>query len=204
MKSRRRSPALRTFFVSRMQLVVTVGLFSLLGLAHSLRPNEREELDPISEEFQQTRNAPDDLVVRLVEKVNDLHGRLERFDEEFDQTREHVAETSVLTTRSVETMLWDLRATKKMLSTRIAALESRVAAQEIDSKRAAAEVLKVPQGTYLSSCSNCRTKGHHLHCDCNDRKERTKATSVEIRADCTVYTNLGGLLVCKVRLLGTI
>jgi len=118
---------------SKPQLVLVVVLFSLLGLAHALQPKEREELDLISEEFQQTRNAPDDLLVRLVEKVNDIQGRLNMFEEELDQTREHVTEASVLTTRSVETLLWDLRAAKRKLS----ALEDRLAAQELESRRAA-------------------------------------------------------------------
>ena len=133
MRSRGRAPPQGRHLRIRTDLVLTVVLFSLLGLAHALQPKEWEELDPISEEIQQTRNAPDDVSVRLVEKINDIHGRLNMFEEELDQTREHVAETSLLTTRSVETLLWDLRAATRRLS----ALENRLAAQELESRRAA-------------------------------------------------------------------
>ena len=113
-------------FRSKSQLILVVLLFSLLGLAHALPTNQREELDRLSEEF--------------AESSKQITGRFDNLEEELDQTRAHVAETSVLTTRSVETMLWDLRATKRALSIQIAALEHRVAAQELESKCATAEV----------------------------------------------------------------
>ena len=106
-----------------------VALFSLLGIAHALQANERE-LGGLSEEF--TENSK-----QIVE-------RLDHLEEELEGTRKSVAEASMLAIRSVEKMLWDLRATKETLSTRVATLESRVAAQELDAKRAAAEVGACP------------------------------------------------------------
>jgi uncharacterized coiled-coil protein SlyX len=126
MQSRRTAAPQGRLLRSRTQLVLVVALFSLLGLAHALQPNEREELDRLSEEVAESSK-------QIAERFDDL-------EEELERTREHVAETFVLTTRSVETMLRDLRATKGTLSTRVAALESRVAAQELAFKRAAAEV----------------------------------------------------------------
>ena len=108
----------------KTQLVLVVALFSLLGLAHALQANERE-LGLLSDEFAEGSK-------QIAERLDDL-------EEELDQTRKDVAETSVLTTRSVEKMLGDLRATKMTLSTRVAALEHRVAALELESKRAATE-----------------------------------------------------------------
>ena len=110
----------------KSQLVLVVLLFSLLGPAHALQTNQREELDRLSEEFAESNK-------QIADRVDNL-------EEGLDQTRAYVAETSVLATRSVETMLWDLRAAKRALSTQIAALEHRVAAQELESKRATAEV----------------------------------------------------------------
>jgi len=114
---------------SRAHLALTVAIFSLLRLAHALQPNEREKLDRLSQELDE-----------LEQTHKQVAERLDNLAEELDQTREHVVETSVLTTRSVETMLGDLRATKWKLSTRAAALEHRVAAQELESKRSAAQV----------------------------------------------------------------
>ena len=112
---------------SKSKLVLVVVLFSVLGFTHALQTNQRDELDRLSEEFAQNNK-------QIADRVDNL-------EEKLDQTREFVAESSVLTTRSVETMLWDLRAAKKTLSTQIAALEHRVAAQELESKCATAEVL---------------------------------------------------------------
>ena len=108
------------------QLVLVVLISSLLGLTHALQTNQQEELDRLSEEF--------------AESSKQIAGRVDYLEEELDQTRTYVAKTSLLTTRSVETMLWDLRAAKRALSTQIAALEHRVAAQERESKCATAEV----------------------------------------------------------------
>ncbi|KAJ1485289.1 hypothetical protein T484DRAFT_1892890 [Baffinella frigidus] len=122
MQSRRTAPPQGRLLRSRAQLVLAVAIFSLLGLAHALQPNEREELDRPSEEFADHSSK------QIVERLDDLK-------EECAQTREHVAEISMVTTLSVETMLKDLSATKRQ----VAALEHRVAAQELESKRAAAE-----------------------------------------------------------------
>jgi len=130
MQSRRTALPQCRFFRSNTRLVLAVALFSLLGLAHAVQPNEREKLDLLSEELDEQTHK------KVPERLEDLA-------EELDQTREYVAETSVLTTRSIETMLWGLHATKRTLervSTRVAALESKDAAQELQSKFRAAEV----------------------------------------------------------------
>ena len=127
MHSRRTAPHHGRLLRSRKNLVIAVALFSFLGLAHAVQPNEREKLDLLSEELDELEQTHK----QVTERLDDLA-------EVLDQTREFVAETSVPTT-SVETVLWDLRATKRKLSTRVAALESRVA-QELESKRAGAEV----------------------------------------------------------------
>ena len=126
MQSRGRAPPQGRPLHIKIQLVLVVALCSLLGLAHALQANERE-LDRLSEEFAESSK-------QIAERLDDL-------EQELEQTRKQVAETSVLTTRSVETMVRDLRAAKRKLSTRVAALEHRVAALEIESKHAADEVI---------------------------------------------------------------
>jgi len=118
----------------RTQIVLMMVLFSLLGLAHALQANEGE-LDCLSDEFAEGSK-------KIAEWLDGLK-------EELTQTRQQVAETSVLTTRSVETLLGDLHAAevrisdllaaKIMISTRVAALEHRIAALKPECKHAATE-----------------------------------------------------------------
>mmetsp|Transcript_36079 Transcript_36079/g.85433 ORF Transcript_36079/g.85433 Transcript_36079/m.85433 type:complete len:123 (-) Transcript_36079:397-765(-) len=55
----------------------------------------------------------------------------------------------------------------------------------------------VPPGEYLKSCKNCRKEDGHLHCDCRNSAGYTKATSVQMREDCTQYSNSEGELTCE-------